>query len=153
MGEKLEKIIIAHLDTGYDAGHITRPEHLRTDLQHNFVAEDGTPDEAVDRTPPDQKFATNRGHGTGTLSLLAGAKLDGTSPSWSGFKDYVGGAPLAHIMPVRIADWVVRFSTSTMVQGFDWARLKGAHVLSMSMGGITSQALTDAVNLAYEAGS
>jgi subtilase family protein len=126
--------------------------HLRADLQHDFVAEDGTPDEATDRTPPDQKFASNRGHGTGTLSLLAGARLAGTSPDWPGFMDYVGGAPLAQIIPVRIADWVVRFSTSTMVQGFDWARLKGAHVLSMSMGGITSQALTDAVNLAYEAG-
>ena len=30
---------------------------------------------------------------------------------------------------------------------------QGAHVLSMSMGGLSSQALVDAVNLAYDAGS
>jgi subtilisin family serine protease len=47
---------------------------------------------------------------------------------------------------------VVRFSVGTMVQGFDHARRHGAHVLSMSMGGISSRALVDAVNLAYDAG-
>ena len=52
MGDKREEIIIAPLDTGYDPGHSTRPVHLRTDLQHDFVAEDGTPDKAADRTPP-----------------------------------------------------------------------------------------------------
>ena len=39
-----------------------------------------------------------------------------------------------------------------MVQGFDYARAQGAHVLSMSMGGLSSEALVDAVNLAYDAG-
>ena len=53
---------------------------------------------------------------------------------------------------MRIADWVVRFTTSTMVQGFDYARAKGAHVLSMSMGGLSSSALVDAINLAYDNG-
>ena len=53
---------------------------------------------------------------------------------------------------MRIADWVVRFTTSTMVQGFDYARAKGAQVLSMSMGGLSSSALVDAVNLAYDHG-
>ena len=53
---------------------------------------------------------------------------------------------------MRIADWVVRFTTSTMVQGFDYARAKGAQVLSMSMGGLISSALVDAVNLAYDNG-
>ena len=45
-----------------------------------------------------------------------------------------------------------RLTTGTMVQGFGYAREHGAHVLSMSMGGLSSQALVDAVNLAYEAG-
>lgn len=51
-----------------------------------------------------------------------------------------------------VADWVVRFSTSSLVQGFDYARQQGAHVLTMSMGGLSSAALVDAVNLAYEQG-
>jgi subtilisin family serine protease len=151
VGTKHERIIIAHLDTGYDAKHVTLPINLRKDLQRNFV-QDGFPwDDATDHTPPDKEFMRNRGHGTGTLSLLAGNKLP-LSSNWPGFVDFLGGAALAQIMPVRIANWVVRFSTGTMVQGFGYARDKGAHVLSMSMGGLASHALVDAINLAYEAG-
>src|SRR5579864_8863232 len=153
VGEKLAAITIAHLDTGFDADHITRPVKLAgKDLQRNFV-DDGFPiDNAADHTPPGMEFMRNRGHGTGTLSLLAGNKLDGTSPGWAGFADYVGAAPTALIIPIRIADWVVRFTTGAMVQGFEHARATGAHVLSMSMGGVSSQALVDAVNLGYDAG-
>ncbi|MGA7438229.1 MAG: S8 family serine peptidase [Luteibacter sp.] len=144
-------IIIAHLDTGYDPAHATLPAGLARDLQKNFV-DAGFPDDATDRVPTDALLMANPGHGTGTLSLLAGNQLGGTSPGWPGIKDFIGGAPFARIVPIRIADWVVRFSTSTMVKGFDHARKIEAHVLSMSMGGLASQALTDAVNLAYEAG-
>ena len=149
---KLGRIVIAHLDTGYDPAHVTRPARLRTDLQRNFVRGDGAPDDATDQTPPGMTFIRNRGHGTATLALLAGNRLKGDSPHWPGFTDFLGGAPLAQVIPVRIADWVVRFSVGTMVQGFDYARRKGAHVLSMSMGGVSSRALVDAINLAYEAG-
>lgn len=151
VGGKAADIVIAHLDTGYDAGHVTLPVNLSRNLQRSFVAGDD-PSKAADQTPPGMTYMRNRGHGTGTLSLLAGNKLDGTSASWPGFVDFVGGAPLATVVPVRIADWVVRFTTGSMVQGFGYARQIGAHVLSMSMGGIASRALADAVNLAYEAG-
>ncbi|KUM24705.1 peptidase S8 [Mesorhizobium loti] len=148
---KQANIIIAHLDTGFDPGHRTLPAGLLTAKQRNFV-DDGTgPNNATDHAPAGT-LTSNRGHGTGTLSLLAGNKLDGTSPHWPGFTDFVGGAPLAKILPVRIADWVVRLTTGTMVQGIDYARQQGAQVLSMSMGGLASQALVDAVNLAYDHG-
>lgn len=151
VGAKQANIIIAHLDTGFDPGHRTLPAGLLAAKQRNFV-DDGTgPDNATDHAPAGT-LTSNRGHGTGTLSLLAGNRLDGTSPNWPGFTDFVGGAPLAKILPVRIADWVVRLTTGTMVQGIDYARRKGAQVLSMSMGGLTSQALVDAVNLAYDDG-
>jgi hypothetical protein len=39
-----------------------------------------------------------------------------------------------------------------MAQGFDYALDRGAHVLSMSMGGLASAILADAVNKAYAAG-
>jgi hypothetical protein len=151
VGSKSAAIIIAHLDTGYDPNHITLPANLLYKLQHNFVDKD-YPDSAVDRTPSGSSFFRNRGHGTGTLSLLAGNVLDGQTPDWPGYKEAVGGAPLAGIMPVRIADRVVRLSTSTVVQGIEWARQHRAHVLSMSMGGLASQILADAVNLAYDDG-
>ena len=151
LAEKLGRIVVAHLDTGYDAKHVSQPVNLDLALQRNFV-DAGALNDARDRTPPGMEALRNRGHGTATLALLAGKNLDGTSPSWPGFTDALGGAPHARVIPIRIADWVVRFSTSTMVQGFDHARQSGAHVLSMSMGGLTSEALVDAINVAYDAG-
>lgn len=150
VGKKLERIRIAHLDTGYDPDHLTRPLYLNTALQRNFVAGED-PHDAVDRIPAGA-LLTNRGHGTGTLSLLAGNRLAGNPPGWKKFNDYIGAAPLAQIIPVRVANWVVRFTTGTLVQGFDYARRQHAHVLSMSLGGVSSQALVDAVNLAYDQG-
>lgn len=150
VGDKHKRIRIAHLDTGYDPAHATLPMYLNKALQRNFV-KGGKPDDATDQIPAGKPL-TNPGHGTGTLSLLAGNSLDGTSPGWKGFKDFVGGVPLVDVIPVRVADWVVRFTTSTLVQGFDYARQQQAHVLSMSMGGLSSQALVDAVNLAYDQG-
>lgn len=152
VGAKQANITIAHLDTGFDPAHQTKPQGIADpSLWRNFVADGHGPNDAVDHAPAGTP-TSNRGHGTGTLSLLAGNRLDGTSPHWPDYKDFVGGAPLAKIIPVRIADWVVRFSVGTMVQGFDYARQQGAQVLSMSMGGVTSAALVDAVNLAYEHG-
>jgi Subtilase family len=151
-GAKQANIVIAHLDTGLDPAHQTAPAALVPQGSwRNFVRDGHGPTDAVDHAPAGSPVA-NRGHGTGTISLLAGNSLDGASPDWPGFTDFIGGAPLAGVIPVRIADWVVRFTTSTMVQGFDYARQQGAHVLSMSMGGLTSSALVDAVNLAYDHG-
>ncbi|WP_448242998.1 S8 family serine peptidase [Pseudoxanthomonas mexicana] len=150
LGGNGKGIRIAHLDTGYDPNHATLPLNLNKALQRNFVKGE-PPNDARDRIPQG-KWLSNPGHGTGTLSLLAGNKLVGASPGWKGFKDFIGGAPEAEIIPVRVADWVVRFTTGTLVQGFEYARQQDAHVLSMSMGGVSSQALVDAVNLAYEHG-
>jgi hypothetical protein len=151
VGDRLQNIRIAHLDTGYDPDHRTLPQHLRRDLQRNFVKGDGAPDDATDRAR-NLPLISNRGHGCGTLSLLAGNRLDGSAPGWTGFADFVGGAALAQIIPIRIANSVVRFTTGTMVQGFGYAIEHDAHVLSMSMGGVASRALVDAVNLAYDRG-
>ncbi|TJW17959.1 MAG: peptidase S8 [Mesorhizobium sp.] len=151
VGAKQAKITIAHLDTGFDPAHRTLPAGLVTALQRNFVNDGNGPNNATDHAPAGT-LTSNRGHGTGTLSLLAGNKLDGTSPHWPGFTDFIGGAPQAKIIPVRIADWVVRLTTGTLVQGIEYARSKGAQVLSMSMGGLTSEALVAAVNLAYDNG-
>lgn len=147
----LRRVVIAHLDTGYDPGHVTLPVHLDRERQRNFRDRD-RPGDATDRTPDGLAAFRSQGHGTATLALLAGNRVPETAPSWPAFGDYLGGAPFATVIPIRIADWVVRFSTSTMVQGFQHALAMGAHVLTMSMGGLTSRALVDAVNLAYDAG-
>lgn len=129
------EIVIAHLDTGYDAAHAYTPRHISA-RERNFVAGEGEPDSARDATPPGPLH--NFGHGTGTIGILAGPKI--------------GGAPGATVLPIRVADGVVRFRTGTVAQGFDYAIAEGAHVLSMSMGGLASDILADAVNKGYARG-
>jgi subtilisin family serine protease len=152
VGDKQARIRIAHLDTGYDPAHVTVPRHLRGDLQVNFADDRDEHGNAADPPPGPFNFLNNHGHGTGTLSILAGDRVSISSPEMGSFDDLMGGAPFAEIIPIRIADSVVRFSTGTIVQGIDHALKHGAHVLSMSMGGVGSNALVDAVNAAYEKG-
>jgi hypothetical protein len=143
------KVRIAHLDTGYDPNHITCPTELRSDLQRNVI--DGT-DDASD--PQNSGPLRNPGHGTATLSILAGGKFD-ASPEGYTFNDYLGGAPQAEVIPVRVGNSVVQFRTSDVAKGFDYATQlcahdgKRVHVLSMSMGGVASAAWADAVNEAW----
>ena len=91
----------------------------------------------------------NLGHGTGTLSILAGAVVDG-SP--------LGGAAFLDIIPVRVASSVVLFRNSTIAKAFDYVHSLSrspatrVHVITMSMGGLASQAWADAVNALYELG-
>ena len=107
----------------------------------------------MDRTPT-TGLLKNRGHGTGTIGILAGGDANLLTSGLAIAPNFgpIGGAPLARVVPVRIADSVVHFWTSTVAQGIDYAREIGADVLSMSMGGIPSQLWADAVNAAYEAG-
>lgn len=130
------RVLVAHLDTGYDPDHAFRPATIAPG-QRNFVKGEGAPDSAVDVTPSGG-ILRNRGHGTGTIGILAGREI--------------GGAPGVSILPIRIADSVVRFRTGAMAQGFEYALERNADVLSMSMGGLASAILADAVNKAYAAG-
>ena len=75
---------------------MTLPEALRKDLQRNFVAGE-PPNNATDQAP--NGGLSNRGHGTGTLSILAGNRLDGTVQGFLGFADYLGGAPGSRSSP------------------------------------------------------
>ena len=147
-------ITIVHLDTGYDPDHAALPVNLapsgENSQQRNFV-DTNLFNDATDRTPS-SGLLTDRGHGTGTLCILAGRKLNGVQPNDANSGDYLGGAPLAKVVPVRVADSVVHFWTSAVGRGIDYARMIGADVISMSMGGLPSASWADAVNAAYEAG-
>jgi hypothetical protein len=144
--EVASEVRIAHFDTGYDPDHHTLPKRLRRDLARNFV-DDGNPDDASDHS---SGLLTNLGHGTGTLSILAGTALPGQS--------LLGGAPFAEIVPVRVANRVVLFSNSSIAQAFDYVHglnaksVNRVDIITMSMGGLASQAWADAVNALYEQG-
>ena len=142
-------ITIVHLDTGYDRTHLARPKHVDNARERNFV-DPGRSNRADDETPT-SGVLTNRGHGTGTLGILAGQELKGVRPEGLNGITLGGAAPM-RIVPVRIANSVVHFATSTVAKGIDYARSIEADVVSMSMGGLPSAAWADAVNAAYEAG-
>lgn len=145
LGAVAPQLRIAHLDTGYDPDHHTRPTRLRTDLARNFAdpAPDGTPGmDAIDRKTAG--INPMFGHGTATLALLAGEPY--------------GGARGFEVVPIRVANWVVLFSNSAIAAALDYVHRLGLDqatrcaVVSMSMGGVPSAAWADAVNALYDAG-
>lgn len=145
VGQSGRRVRVAILDTGYDPDHRTVPLHLNRELARNFV--DGDP---ADATDPGRHFPTNQpGHGTATLALLAGNRV---SLARGPFDDYLGGAPFAEVVPIRIADSVVHFRGSSMAAGIDYAADIGCEVLSVSMGGVPTRQWAEAVNRAYEKG-
>ena len=147
LGVTTSGIIIAHLDTGYDRTHKARPAHILK--EHSFIKGEA-PDRADDRTPAGGMLR-NRGHGTGTIGILAGGLLHGMRPA-DAEGVLLGAAAPMQVIPVRVADSVVGFWTSAIAEGIDFARMQGADVVSMSMGGLPSAAWADAVNAAYDAG-
>ena len=139
------RVRIAHLDTGYDPKHRALPPHINKTLERNFV-EGGPPNDATDTT---EGLLTNLGHGTGTMSILAGQIKSGPT---------IGGAPVAEIVPIRVANRVVLFSNVAIAQALDYVHdlcrnpATRVDVVTMSMGGLASQAWADAINALYEAG-
>ncbi|WP_431572352.1 S8 family serine peptidase [Hypericibacter sp.] len=144
-----DRVRVAHLDTGYDADQDTLPRFLNRDLQRNFV-DSGRPNDARDDSDGP---LNNLGHGTGTLSLLAG-KTGGPNGS------AMGAAPFVEVVPIRVANRVVLFYNSAIAQGLDYVHElctrrnapMPVHVVTMSMGGLASQAWAEAVNALYDAG-
>ena len=136
---------VAHIDTGYYRAHETVPEHVLRDLERNFVSGDANPGSAED---PDNRvlILDNSGHGTGTISILAGNKVSAAGGA------VLGGAPGAEVLPLRIADSVVLLRTSALAQALDYAVTQLCDVVTLSMGGVPSRAWSEAVDKAYEAG-
>ncbi|MCP4410940.1 MAG: S8 family serine peptidase [Gammaproteobacteria bacterium] len=145
-----DRVRIAHFDTGYDRQHETLPHHIEQHLERNFVDAD-FPNDASDRT---DGILTQLGHGTGTLGILAGKAWGSSGES----KYDLGGAPFAKVVPIRVANSVVLFRTSAIAKAFDYVTNLSADpatridVVTMSMGGLASQAWAEAVNRSYEAG-
>lgn len=143
-----ERVRIAHLDTGFDPRHDTRPLHINEALQRNF-ADDGAPHDATDR--PTALINPMFGHGAGTIGILAGNKFGADD-------QFIGGAPHCEIVPIRVANWVVLFRNSAIARAFDYVHglwddpSTRVHVVTMSMGGVASAAWADAVNALYERG-
>lgn len=144
----IKRVKIGHFDTGYDPDHPFLPKHLNKKEGRSFVSGDN-PKDATDTeqgTSLEQQW-----HGAATMAILAGGKVD----SFDGkvkFDDDFGGAPLAEVVPIRLADSVALIKTSAFAEALDYATDIGCDVVTMSMAGIPSIKWARAVNRAYENG-
>lgn len=125
-------IVIAQPDTGV-AAHPELANAIRVP-SFDFVADDTDPTDPLD-------YAGNPGHGTGTGSVVI-------SPETG---DVCGSAPKAKHMPIRAIESVVRVSQVAVAQAIDFAVENGAHVITMSLGGLPSFSLSRALNRAVAA--
>ncbi len=136
---------VAHLDTGYIPGHPALPENLDFQRQRSFVSKEDA------NLAQDKPESGQDGHGLGTMVLLAGGKVT-KEQTFGEYEGYIGGAPVATVIPCRIAESVVIMNDRTFAQAIDYAIEQGCEVISMSMAGKPSQRMAKAVNRAYEAG-
>ena len=139
------RVRVGILDTGFDPAHSTLPLQLMLELQHDFLDDDR---DATD--PGTSGLGDNPGHGTATMALLAGRRVQPQGEPE--FDDFLGGAPHAEVVPIRIADSVIHFFSSAMAEGIEYAVTSGCRAISISMGGVPSRRWAHAVNAAYEAG-
>ena len=128
---------------------------IRNDLQRNFID-----DESAQWNNAEDQFIDGTlkmpGHGTGTLSLLAGEK---TLIEVCGFNGYVGLNKNIEVVPIRIAKSVVLLKSGALVRALNYVVNElncnedtRIHIITMSMGGVASRAWADLVNKAYEQG-
>lgn len=141
------RIRVGILDTGYDPNHVSCPAHVNTGIARN-VSGQGDPFDATD--PADSGWFGNEGHGTATIALLAGNRIE--NPDLPFGSDWLGGAPHLEIVPIRIADSVVHLRTNAIAEGIEYATSIGCRVISISMGGVPNKRWASAVNAAYERG-
>lgn len=125
-------IIVAQPDTGVS-------DHIEfADTTFDFTRSLNLIEGGTQPTDPLSKSMSNPGHGTGTGSVVA-----------SGEKGLVrGSAPKATLVPIRCINDVKIFNGAPVAKAIDHAVKIGAHVVSMSLGGIPSFALRQAIKRA-----
>lgn len=121
-------IVIAQPDTGV----FPHPELDGVDRAGGY----DTLDDDGDPTDPLDGF--NPGHGTGTASVVV-------SPT---SLTVIGSAPAARHMPIRAIESVIRVTQVSVAKAVDWAVRNDAHVITMSLGGLPSFSLHDALRRA-----
>jgi serine protease len=85
----------------------------------------------------------NPGHGTGTASVMT------SGPSGHVF----GPAPAASLVPIRCVESVIlTFDGGAVAKAIDHARLRGCHIVTMSLGGTPSRAMKKAIKQAIQSG-
>jgi serine protease len=127
-------IVIAQPDTGI-TNHPELAEVAQT-APRDILGRDDNPTDPLEDGP-----LQNPGHGTGTASVVVSPET----------RVIAGSAPRAMHMPIRAIRSVLRISQVTVAEAIEWAVAHGAHVITMSLGGIPSFSLHRAVRRAVAA--
>jgi subtilisin family serine protease len=143
-GVQGEGMRVAHLDTGYTVHpELITGAGMRADLGYNFEENVSDPTEPLD--------TIDQGHGTATASVLIGQP--GKQHQIPDLEAYAEGiAPRAELVPVRVDADVWFVSPENDVRGIAHALSAKADVISLSRGGLDSEALYEAVQLAVNQG-
>lgn len=156
-------IRVGHIDTGCTRHPALgfngdNSDYVRADLGRNLFSDflplpdPGLPgnDPPEETGPFDNLGGANGGHGTRTLSVLAGFLdlPDGSLPP------FYGAAPGACVIPYRVTNSVLIDHVQRLIaQAIDDAIGQGCRVITMSLGGIVPFGrLAKAIDGAYEAG-
>lgn len=142
------KIKIAIIDTGYQEGHPALPDGFDSPQGISFIKSE------KNRPAIDKKRGTlgeQDGHGTATMSILAGKYVD-IEVEGQRYKGDFGAIPFAKIIPIRICETVALIRASAFVEAVEYAIDQGCEVISMSMAGAPTKAWARIVNKAYENG-
>jgi len=107
-------VVVAVLDSGIDKNHPDLAGKVVGEV--NFVDTERTTDDLL-------------GHGTAVAGIIAGS---GTASGG----EYMGVAPGASLLNVRVIDSQGSGQISDIIAGIDWAIENDADVLSMSLGGL-----------------
>jgi serine protease len=128
-------VVVGHPDTGFQPNPEILP-NLLIDKGFDFLDMDSDATDPLEEKPPGVLIA-NPGHGTGTSSVIISPRGDQT-PSSENDKFVSGVAPGARVIPLRITKSVVLFGMMKLAKAIDYAVENGAHVISISLGGVPS---------------
>jgi len=139
---------IAHIDTGFLFSHPSLPINL--DPAAATFTDDARLEGATDFDLP-LAVAEQQGHGNATMSILAGGKLRDEDTQGE-FRGFFGAIPFARVLSLKISETVALLSGKRFAAAVDYAIEQNCDVITMSMAGLPSKVMAEAVNKAYNAG-
>lgn len=147
-GKRGEGVFIAQIDTGITT-HPEIVDALDIGRGADLIEGDADPTD-----PLEHGFMLNPGHGTATASVAVSrgdvARATPGQESGTTIGKVTGSAPGATLVPIRAIKSVVRLTQSRVAQGIEHARRRGCHVITMSLGGLPSLALSRALEAAIQ---
>jgi len=144
-------VVIGHPDTGYRR-HPEVEASLLVDRGYDFVRDDVDAEDEL--TKAFRVIIDNPGHGVQTSSVIISrpGPQDDYGNADPLHRAVSGVAPGARLIPIRTSRTVVLLSMRKLARSIEHAVRQGAHVISISMGGVPSRRLRSAVRSARNRG-